>query len=113
MDCDIPGKVAADLLSIPPLVFRIIRSKLINAALADIEIDVKLSHLEILTVLKEEGTLHPAEIGKRLLIAKAQMTHLVDKLVELFTTHPNMLKKDKAPVYSYCVRINATERWPR
>ena len=83
MGSDIPGKVAVDLLSIPPLVFRIIRSKLINISLADIDIDIKLPHIEIMTVLKEEGTLHPAEIGGKLQIAKAQMTHLVDKLVDL------------------------------
>ena len=82
MGSDIPGKVAVDLLSIPPLVFRIIRSKLINLTLADIDIDIKFAHIEIMTVLKEEGTLHPAEIGGKLQIAKAQMTHLIDKLVE-------------------------------
>ena len=81
MGSDLPGKVAVDLLSIPPLVFRIIRSKLINVTLADI--DIKLPHIEIMTVLKEDDTLHPAEIGGKLQIAKAQMTHLVDKLVEL------------------------------
>ena len=63
MGSDIPGKVAVDLLSIPPLVFRIIRSKLINVTLADIDIDIKLPHIEIMTVLKEDDTLHPAEIG--------------------------------------------------
>ena len=83
MGSEIRGKVAVDLLSIPPLVFRIIRSKLVNIALADIDIDIKFVHLEIITLLREEGTLHPAEIGRRLQIAKAQMTHLVDKLVEL------------------------------
>lgn len=83
MGSDIPGKIAVDLLSIPPLVFRIIRSKLINITLADIDVDVKFPHVEIMTVLQEEGTLHPVEIGGKLQIAKAQMTHLVDKLVKL------------------------------
>jgi DNA-binding MarR family transcriptional regulator len=83
MGSDIRGKVAVDLLSIPPLVFRIIRSKLINVTLADIDIDVKFPHIEIMTLLKEDGTKHPAEIGSKLQIAKAQMTHLIDKLVEL------------------------------
>jgi DNA-binding MarR family transcriptional regulator len=31
----------------------------------------------------EEGTMHPAEIGQRLEIARAQMTKLIDRLVEL------------------------------
>jgi DNA-binding MarR family transcriptional regulator len=81
MGSDIPGQVAVDLLSIPPLIFRIIRSKLVNTALA--ECDIRLPHIEIMNVIKESGTLHVAEIGERLRIAKAQMTHLIDKLVEL------------------------------
>jgi len=83
MRSDILGKVAVDLLSIPPLIFRLIRRKLMMATLADTDVDIGLLHFEIMRVLKEEGTLHPAKIGERLLIAKAQMTHLIDKLVEL------------------------------
>ena len=98
MGRDIPGKAAVDLLSLPPLVFRIIRSKLINAALADIDVDIKFTHLEILTLLKEEGTLHPADIGKRLQIAKAQMTHLIDKLVELQLVDRNECADDRRTV---------------
>ena len=98
MGCDIPGKVAVDLLALPPLVFRIIRSKLINVALADIDIDIKFTHLEILSLLKDEDTLHPAEIGKRLQIAKAQMTHLIDKLVELELVERNECTDDRRTV---------------
>ena len=83
MGSEIQSRVAIDLLSLPPLVFRIIRKKLINITLADIDIDIKFPHIEIMTVLREENTLHVAEIGERLAIAKAQMTHLIDKLVEL------------------------------
>ena len=79
---EIIGRVAADLLSLPPLIFRLIRRKLVTT-LEDIDVDLKLLHIEIMRVLKEEGTLHPARIGERLLVAKAQMTHLIDKLVEL------------------------------
>jgi DNA-binding MarR family transcriptional regulator len=105
MSCDIPGKVAVDLLSIPPLVFRIIRSKVINIALADIDIDIKFPHLEIMAVLKEEGTLHPAEIGKRLQIAKAQMTHLIDKLEEL-----GMVERDMDADDRRTINITLTDR---
>jgi len=79
---EILGRVAADLLSVPPLIFRLVRRKLTMATLADTDVDIKLLHFEIMRVLQEEGTLHPAKIGERLLIAKAQMTHLIDKLVE-------------------------------
>lgn len=83
MHSEILGKAALDLLSIPPLIFRLIRRRLVATTLADIDVDIKLLHFEIMRVLQEEGTLHPAKIGERLFIAKAQMTHLVDKLVEL------------------------------
>jgi DNA-binding MarR family transcriptional regulator len=80
---DILGRVAIDLLSLPPLIFRLIRRKLLMTTLADADVDIKLLHFEIMRVLKEEGIQHPAEIGERLLVAKAQMTHLIDKLFEL------------------------------
>jgi DNA-binding MarR family transcriptional regulator len=83
MHSEILGKVAVDLISVPPLIFRLLRSKLIKTTLADIDADIKLPHFEIMQVLKEEGTLHVAEIGHKLQIAKAQMTYLIDKLVEL------------------------------
>lgn len=83
MGDEILSKVAIDLLSIPPLVFRIIRKKLIKTTLADSDVDIKYPHFEILRLLDQAGTLHVAEIGDQLEIAKAQMTHLIDRLVEL------------------------------
>jgi DNA-binding MarR family transcriptional regulator len=80
---DILEGVAVDLLSIPPLIFRKIRSKLIKAALTNINVDITPLHFEIMSLLRETGTLHVAGIGERLHIAKAQMTHLIDKLVGL------------------------------
>ena len=85
---DILSRVAVDLLSIPPLTFRGIRRKLIKTTLADIHVDITPLHFEIIRLLTEEGTLHVAEIGERLQIAKAQMTQLIDKLVAL-----NMVEK--------------------
>jgi len=82
MNNTVLGRVAVDLLSVPPLIFRLIRRKLVMSTLADTDTDIKSLHFEIMRLLKEEGTLHPAEIGMKLQIAKAQMTHLIDKLVE-------------------------------
>ena len=92
---EILGRVAADLLSVPPLIFRLIRRKLVMTTLDDIDVDIKLLHFEIMRVLKEEGTLHPAKIGERLFIAKAQMTHLVDKLVEKDFVKREMCSDDR------------------
>jgi DNA-binding MarR family transcriptional regulator len=91
-------KVAADLLSVPPLIFRLIRRKLVMTTLADTDVDIKLLHFEIMKVLQEEGTLHPARIGEMLLIAKAQMTHLIDKLEELGFVKREMDASDRRTI---------------
>jgi DNA-binding MarR family transcriptional regulator len=83
MHDDIKRRVALDLLSVPPLVFRMVRRRVVSTTLADSNVDIKLLHFEIMRVLKDEGMMHPAKIGEKLLVAKAQMTHLIDKLVEL------------------------------
>ena len=95
---EIVGRVAADLLSMPPLIFRLVRRKLTMATLADTDADIKLLHFEIMRVLQEEGTLHPAKIGDRLLIAKAQMTHLIDKLVEKDFVNREMDSSDRRTI---------------
>ncbi len=105
MRSDIVEKVALDLLSVPPLIFRLIRRKLVMTTLPDIDVDIKMPHFEIMRVLKEEGTLHPAGIGERLLIAKAQMTHLVDKLVEL-----NFVKREMGADDRRTINITLTDR---
>jgi DNA-binding MarR family transcriptional regulator len=80
---NIRDSVVRELLSIPPLIRRIIRSKVFKSAFARIEGDISLPHFEIMRTLKETGTLHIAEIGERLQIPKPQMTHLIDRLVNL------------------------------
>ena len=80
---DILEKAATDLLSIPPLIFRKIRRKLVKTTLADIDAGITPHHFEIIRLLDKEGKLHVAEIGDRLHIARAQMTKLINKLVYL------------------------------
>ena len=79
-------KVVEDLFSIPPLIIRGIRRKLLKTAFANIDADISPLHFEIMKLLNEAGTLHVAEIGERLHIARPQMTHLIDKLVDLGIT---------------------------
>jgi len=75
--------VAEDMFSTMPLIGRSIRRKLFKTALTGFNEDIAPPHIEIIKLLEEAGTLHIAEIGERLLIARPQMTHLIDKLVEL------------------------------
>jgi MarR family 2-MHQ and catechol resistance regulon transcriptional repressor len=83
VDNSILERVTEDLLSIPPVIFRIVRNKFVRAALTDIGVDITPHHFEIIRLLMEEGTMHVAEIGQRLEIARAQMTQLIEKLVDL------------------------------
>ena len=73
---------AEDLLTLPPLIFRGIRRKLIKSLPVDTDFDISPLHFEIMALLREAGTLHASEIGERLQIARAQMTRLLDKLVD-------------------------------
>ena len=105
MQDDILGKVAMELLSVPPLIFRFMRRRLVRTTLADIDAEIKLPHFEIMMVLKEEGVLHPAEIGEKLQIAKAQMTYLLDKLVDL-----QMVKRDADNADRRTLNIDLTDK---
>ncbi len=83
MKKEILDSVAFDLFSTLPLIHRSIRNKLIKTVVTSFKEDIAPPHFEIMKLLEEAGTLHVAEIGERLQIARPQMTHLIDRLVEL------------------------------
>jgi DNA-binding MarR family transcriptional regulator len=83
MEKKILDSVAYDLFTTLPLIHRSIRYKLIKTVVTSFKEDIAPPHFEIMKLLEEAGTLHVAEIGERLQIARPQMTHLIDKLVEL------------------------------
>jgi DNA-binding MarR family transcriptional regulator len=95
MQSDILDRIAADLFSVPPLIFRGIRRRLLRTAVVDIDLDISPLHFEIMVLLREAGTLHVAGIGERLNIARAQMTHLIDRLVDLGIVKRQMNKADR------------------
>lgn len=76
-------KVSIDLLSIPPLISRQIRRKVTKTTFGDLKGGITLHQFEIIRLLEQEGSLHIAEIGDGLHIARAQMTQLIDRLVRL------------------------------
>ena len=80
MKTSLLDSVAEDLFSIPPLIGRRIRRKLLRAALASMHEGILPPHLEVMKILDDAGTLHAAEIGDRLQIPPPQMTHLLDRL---------------------------------
>jgi DNA-binding MarR family transcriptional regulator len=83
MKNEILAVVSEDLLSISPLIHRTIRRKLARSSITHLDPNVTPLHFEIMKLLEDEGTLHVSEIGEKLLIAKAQMTKLIDKLASL------------------------------
>jgi MarR family 2-MHQ and catechol resistance regulon transcriptional repressor len=95
MPTNILDRISADLFSVPPLIFRGIRRKLLKPAIVDIDVYISPLHFEIMALLKEAGTLHLAGIGERLNIARAQMTHLIDRLVSLGIVERQMNTTDR------------------
>ncbi len=75
--------IIEDLLSIPPLIDKNIRRKLLKTAITSLNEDISPLHFEIIKLLGEADSLHISEIGERLQIARPHMTHLIDKLVTL------------------------------
>jgi len=75
--------VSEEMFSITPALFRSIDKKLVKTALDNSKSGITPLHFEIMILLNEAGTLHTAEIGDRLNIARSQMTGLIDKLIEM------------------------------
>ena len=94
-ESSILDSVTEDLFSTMPLIGRSIRRKLLKAALTGFHEDIGPPHFEIIKLLYDVGTLHIAEIGERLQIARPQMTHLIDRLVELDIAERQIGKEDR------------------
>jgi DNA-binding MarR family transcriptional regulator len=80
MPDDLLIALSEDLISLPPLIFRLVRKKVTDTLIPDTELNITPLQIEILMLLQKEKTLHISEIGNRLHIAKAQMTKLVERL---------------------------------
>ncbi|MFC1987740.1 MarR family winged helix-turn-helix transcriptional regulator [Chloroflexota bacterium] len=75
--------IIEDLLSTPPIIDRNVRRKLLKTAITSLNEDISPLPFAVIKLLGEAGSLHIAEIGERLQIARPQMTHLIDKLAAL------------------------------
>jgi DNA-binding MarR family transcriptional regulator len=103
MRSDIIENVSKDLLSIPPLVFRAVRNKITKTIISDFDLDITPHHLEIINLLADNGTMHASEIGERLQIGKAQMTQLINRLVNLDIVERTMDESDRR---TYNISLN-------
>ena len=95
MRSNIIEDVSKDLLSIPPLVFRAVRNKITKTIISDFDLDITPHHLEIISILADNGTMYASEIGERLQIGKAQMTQLINRLVNLDIVERTMDESDR------------------
>lgn len=75
--------LADDLFSIPALIVRASRRKLLKTALASIDETITPLHFGIMRALSEVETMHVTAVGEKLQIPGPQMTRLVDRLVAL------------------------------
>jgi len=98
MKPEILDNIAEDLFTLPPLIGRSIRRKLVRTAMAHIREDISPPHFEIIKTLEDAGTLHVTEIGERLQIPNPQMTHLIDKLVTLDMVERQPDTKDRRTI---------------
>ena len=83
MEEKVLDSVAEDLSSTLPLIGRSIDKMLIKKVATDFKEDISPPHFRIMKLLDDTGMLHVAEIGEKLHIARPQMTHLIDRLVDL------------------------------
>jgi DNA-binding MarR family transcriptional regulator len=102
---DIIQTVTEELLTISPLIFRSIRRNISKTLAHDINMDISPLHIEIMKLLEGNGTLSITEIGEKLQIARAQMTHLIDRLAYLEIVERQTEKVDRR-----IIKITLTEK---
>jgi DNA-binding MarR family transcriptional regulator len=107
MKRDALEKAALDLLQIPPLINRSVRRAITMTAALDTDLELNVTHqqFEVIVLLDEEGTLQVAEIGRKLQIAKAQMTQVMDKLSEL-----GLVERKTNPTDRRAINVSLSDR---
>jgi len=99
MKKDVLEKATTNFLSIPPIIHRTLRQKVVRTTSGDVfEKLITSIHSEIIWMLDEEGPLSIGEISDQLMIAKAQMTQLIEKLVKLDIVERRPIKGDRRKI---------------
>ena len=76
-------KLIEIIASIPPIMHRKLHRDVFKFALEQVNADFAPHHVMIMKALQESGVANSSEISEMIAIAKPQMTHSVDKLIEL------------------------------
>jgi DNA-binding MarR family transcriptional regulator len=99
MKKDVLEKAAFNYLSIPPVIHRTMRHKIVKTTPDNLfEKLISSVHSEIIWLLDEEGPLSIGEISDQLMIAKAQMTQLIEKLVKIGIVERRPVKGDRRKI---------------
>ncbi len=99
MKKDVLEKATTNFLSIPPIIHRTLRQKIVKRTSGDVfEKLITSIHSEIIWLLEEDGPLSIGEISDKLRIAKAQMTQLIEKLVKLDIVERRPVKGDRRKI---------------
>jgi DNA-binding MarR family transcriptional regulator len=98
MGTDTLDKVSDELLFIPPLISRITQRRILRELLNGLDLDVSPIHIEVMKLLEVNGRLNITEIAEELKIARAQMTHIIDRLADLKMIKKQAGKEDRRVV---------------
>jgi DNA-binding MarR family transcriptional regulator len=91
------NSICDDLLATLPLILRIFRKKISKLPVVFRE-DISPLHFETMKTLEKEGTLRISEVASRLMIPRPQMTHLIDRLVDLNLVERQMEAADRRTI---------------
>jgi len=83
MSDEILERAIEEMVRIPPIVQRKLHRDLFKVVLEEVGANIAPHYMMIMRMIQESGPLSSSEIGEALSIAKSQMTHSVDKLIDL------------------------------
>ena len=94
-----------EMVRIPPILQRKLHRGLFKVVFEEVGADIAPHHMMIMKMIQESGPLSSSEIGETLSIAKSQMTHSVDKLIEL-----GMVEREHGTEDRRRIRISLTDK---
>jgi MarR family 2-MHQ and catechol resistance regulon transcriptional repressor len=95
MDNSIIDSISENIFRTFPLIYK----KLLKVDFESVQKGITYLHFLIMRVLYKAGALPISEIGRRLMIPRPQMTHLVDQLIELDFAVRRHCQEDRRVIY--------------
>jgi DNA-binding MarR family transcriptional regulator len=105
MAADHLERVVEEMARIHPILHRKLHRDLFKVVLEEVGADIAHHHMMIIRTIQGSGPLSSSEIGEMLAIAKSQMTHSVDRLIEL-----GMVEREHCTEDRRKVRISLTDK---